>query len=78
MWIVKEDLVGRRVRVVQRHDDKILWRGVVRGVGLQGSFRLLVEIDELLHNHGTYGSRVIGELSEFPISDEYIAVLPEI
>jgi hypothetical protein len=77
MWLVKEDLVGKRVRVVQLHDGKILWRGVVRGLGFQGSFRLLVEIDELVHNQGTYGSRLLGELAEFPIGDEYITVLPE-
>ena len=77
MWIVKENLVGTFVRVVQRHDDKILWRCVVRGIGLQGSFRLLVEITEVLEENGVYGVRRLGELVECTVDDEWLRIDPE-
>ena len=77
MWIVKENLVGSSVRVVQRHDDKILWRCVVRALAILGSFRLLVEITEVLEENGVYGSRRLGELVEFPVDDEWIRIMPE-
>lgn len=76
MWIVKENLIGSQMRVVQRHDDTILWRCIVRGIGLQDSFRLLVEITEIFHN-GVFGSRSIGELVEVLVTDEWIKILPE-
>lgn len=78
MWIVKENLVGTQVRVVQRHDNKIQWRGVVRGIGIQEGFKLLVEVTEVLQENGLSGSRWLGELVEVPITSEWIAVVSEV
>lgn len=76
MWIVKEDLVGKRVHVMRRHDKEILWRGIVRGVGLMSDgFRLLVAIDEVVNN--SYWSLVIGQLVECQVNDDYLMIQPD-
>lgn len=77
MWIVKEDLVGTPVRAMQRHDDVIAWRGVVRGIGIQGSFRLLVEITWASQEQSVYGRLPLGVLLEVVIDDEWIMIAPD-
>jgi hypothetical protein len=77
VWIVKEDLVGTQVRAMHRDKDAIVWRGIVRAIGIQGSFRLLVEITWASQDQAVYGSLPLGVLLEVAVEDEWVMIAPD-